>query len=232
MGSATVPPPQGNLRTITFVVVDTETTGGSAKYHGLTEIAALKVCGGEIVGHLRSLVYGWQPIPATIVQLTGITDPMRSLAPEEELVMRAFATFVEDAVIVGHNLSFDLGFLNAALSRSNLPPLGPNALDSNPLGPNPLGPRTLDTLRLARHLLRDEVENFKLGTLARYLRLRTPSHRALADVLATTDLLHELIGRLGSIGITTLEEIDTLWKLGRHSRAIPASPMARESEYS
>jgi DNA polymerase-3 subunit epsilon len=154
-----------------------------------------------------------------IVTLTGITDPMRSLAPEEIEVLNAFTSFVGDAVIVGHNLSFDIGFLDAALSRSGLPPLGS---------------RRIDTLRLARHLLRDEVENFKLATLAHYLRLRTPSHRALADVLATTDLLHELIGRLGAIGITTFEDIDNLWIARRTSRTTfthssPPAPKQRRS---
>lgn len=204
MSRAIVAPSLSDLRTTTFVVVDTETTGGSARYHELTEIAALKVCGGEVVGHLRSLIHGLSPIPPMIVTLTGITDPMRSLAPEEIEVLNAFTSFVGDAVIVGHNLSFDIGFLDAALIRSTLPPIRS---------------RRIDTLRLARHLLRDEVENFKLATLARYLRLRTPSHRALADVLATTDLLHELIGRLGAIGITTFEEIDNLWIAGRTRKA-------------
>ncbi|KJE76744.1 exonuclease domain-containing protein [Ferrimicrobium acidiphilum] len=204
MSRAIVAPSLSDLRTTTFVVVDTETTGGSARYHELTEIAALKVCGGEVVGHLRSLIHGLSPIPPMIVTLTGITDPMRSLAPEEIEVLNAFTSFVGDAVIVGHNLSFDIGFLDAALIRSTLPPISS---------------RRIDTLRLARHLLRDEVENFKLATLARYLRLRTPSHRALADVLATTDLLHELIGRLGAIGITTFEEIDNLWIAGRTRKA-------------
>jgi DNA polymerase-3 subunit epsilon len=219
MSSAIVSPSTSDLRTTTFVVVDTETTGGSARYHDLTEIAALKVCGGEVVGHLRSLIHGLSPIPPMIVTLTGITDPMRSLAPEEIEVLNAFTSFVGDAVIVGHNLSFDIGFLDAALSRSGLPPLGS---------------RRIDTLRLARHLLRDEVENFKLATLAHYLRLRTPSHRALADVLATTDLLHELIGRLGAIGITTFEGIDNLWIARRTSRTTfthssPPAPKQRRS---
>ncbi|WP_298211691.1 exonuclease domain-containing protein [Ferrimicrobium sp.] len=180
------------LRATTFVIVDTETTGGSPIYHNLTEVAALKVCGGQVLGHFRSLIFGYSPIPATIVALTGITDSMCGVAPREMDVLQAFTRFVGDATLVGHNLRFDLSFLNAALAR---------------WGALPLTGTTIDTLRLARRLLRDEVENFKLVTLAHYLRIRTPSHRALADVLTTADLLHELIGRLGSDGIETLADL-------------------------
>ncbi|WP_298335623.1 exonuclease domain-containing protein [Ferrimicrobium sp.] len=190
---AALHPATTQLQATTFVIVDTETTGGSANYHHLTEVAALKVCGGHVIGHLRSLIVNRLPIPAMIVTLTGITDAMCCVAPEEIEVLGAFTSFVGDATLVGHNLRFDLSFLNAALSRWHAPALN--------------GP-TIDTLSLARRLLRGEVENFKLATLAEYLGLRRPTHRALADVLTTTDLLHELIGRLGSMGVTTLEDLE------------------------
>jgi len=191
-----------DLRQVTFVVVDTETTGASPYAHRLTEVAALKVRGGEVLGHFRSLVWGDDPIPGFIVSLTGIDDHMRRCAPFEADVIDAFRVFLGDAIIVGHNLRFDLGFLNAACTRG----LG-QSIDNH----------AVDTLLLARRLLRDEVDNFKLATLAHYLQLRSPSHRALADVVTTTALLHTLIERLGSLGIATLDDLQR-WSAPRRAR--------------
>jgi DNA polymerase-3 subunit epsilon len=182
------------LRSVEFVVLDTETTGASPTTATLTEIAALRVRGGRVLGHFRSLVAGPDPIPDAIVALTGITPSMRARAPVEEVVMARVAAFSEGAVPVGHNLRFDLGFLNTALARAQLPPLG----------------HGIDTLRLSRHLLAGEVPNFKLATLARAFSLPLPSHRALRDVLATHALLDLLIGRAGALGITTLPELAAL----------------------
>ena len=219
MGSLASPPPMGStpqsLHTATFVIVDTETTGSSAAYHQLTEIAALKVRGGEVLGHFRSLIWGASPTPGFIIALTGITDAMRRSAPDEADVVAAFGNFLGDAVVVGHNLGFDLGFLNAAMVRET---------------GQVIGNQTIDTLRLARRLLRNEVENFKLATLARYLCLRPPSHRALCDVLATAALLDELIGRLGSYGVRTLGELEQFnGPLRSHRARSPAFISARQT---
>ena len=93
----------------------------------------------------------------------------------------------------GHNVRFDLSFLNAALTRHDRPTL------TNP---------SVDTCSLARRLLRDDVPNCKLDTLASRLRLdHRPSHRALDDALATTDLLHVLIERASGLGVTGLDDL-------------------------
>ena len=94
---------------------------------------------------------------------------------------------------MGHNVRFDLSFLNAALTRHDRPAL------ANP---------SVDTCSLARRLLRDDVPNCKLDTLATRLRLdHRPSHRALDDALATTDLLHVLIERASGLGVTGLDDL-------------------------
>ena len=70
-------------------------------------------------------------------------------------------------------------------------------------GRPPLANRSVDTCGLARRLLRDEVPNCKLGTLAKHFRLNhQPSHRALDDALATGDLLHLLLERARALGVT------------------------------
>jgi DNA polymerase-3 subunit epsilon len=182
------------LRDVTFVVVDLETTGGSAESCAITEIGAVKVRGGERLGEFQTLVDPGQPVPPFIAVLTGITDAMLVGAPVLRSVLPAFLQFADGAVLVAHNAGFDIGFLKAACRTHGHPwPGAP----------------VLDTLRLARAVLaRDEVRNCKLATLAAHFRATTePSHRALHDARATVDVLHGLIERVGTLGVTDLEEL-------------------------
>ncbi|MEV0154604.1 DEDD exonuclease domain-containing protein [Micromonospora sp. NPDC050686] len=181
------------LHATTFVVVDLETTGGAPDGGGITEIGAVKVRGGEQLGVLATLVNPGVPIPPFITVLTGITQAMLLPAPPIEEVLPSFLEFLSDGVLVAHNAPYDVGFLKAACAKHGYP------------WPNP---RVLDTAALARRaLLRDEVPNRKLGTLAAYFRTATqPTHRALDDAKATVDVLHGLIGRLGGHGVHTIGE--------------------------
>jgi DNA polymerase III epsilon subunit-like protein len=130
---------------------------------------------------------------------------MVSEAPPVNEVLPSLLEFIGGSVLVGHNLRFDLSFLDHALLSS---------------GRETLANATVDTLALARRLVRDMVPNCKLGTLASNLRLdHQPSHRALNDVLATGDLLHALLERAGSFGIVDLEELLDLPRLISHPQA-------------
>jgi len=181
---------------VTFCVIDLETTGGSPLTDRITEIGAVKVCAGECVGTLQTMVNPGCAIPPSITVLTGISQQMVSQAPRIEEVLGSLIDFVGDAVIVGHNVRFDVGFLNAALERD---------------GRERLTDIRIDTVTLARRLLRDEVPNCKLATLARQLRLpHQPSHRALDDAWATADLLHVLLERARSMGVTGLDDLRQL----------------------
>ena len=135
----------------TFVVVDLETTGGSATNDSITEIGAVKVRGGEIIGEFQTLVNPGFPIPPFITVLTGITDAMVLSAPptgEAFLSFLEFAGSSEETVLIAHNAPFDVGFLKATARRLSVP--WPNY-------------QVLDTARIARHVLgRDEVNNYKL----------------------------------------------------------------------
>ena len=187
---------------VTFCVIDLETTGGLAEDVGITEIGAVKLRGGECLGTFQTLVNPGQAIPPTITMLTGITQAMVLPAPRVESVLPTLLEFIGDTVIVGHNVSYDLRFLRAATDRGRRPPLA-NAV--------------VDTCRLARRLLSDEVPNHKLGTLADRLRLpHQPSHRALDDALATGDLLHVLLERAGRLGVSGLDDLLALPKLAAH----------------
>lgn len=193
------------LSRVTFCVIDLETTGGSAEFCGITEIGAVKLRGGECIGTFQTLVNPGCAIPPEITILTGITHSMVMPAPRIEAVLPSLLEFIGDAVIVGHNVRFDLSFLQAALERDQRPRL------TN---------RSVDTVALARRLVRNEVPNCKLGTLARHLRLNhQPSHRALDDALATGDLLHLLIERAGGLGVTGLDDLLTLPTMAGHASA-------------
>jgi DNA polymerase III subunit epsilon len=105
------------LRDVTFCVLDLETTGGSPNECFITEIGAVKVRGGDCLGTFQTLVNPGQAIPPEITVLTGITQAMVTRAPRIESVLPTFLEFIGDAVVVGHNVRFDLGFLGAALTR-------------------------------------------------------------------------------------------------------------------
>jgi DNA polymerase-3 subunit epsilon len=184
------------LRETTFVVVDLETTGGSAQSCAITEIGAVKVRGGEVLGEFQTLVNPGSAIPPFIAVLTGISDSMVAGAPRLDQALPAFLEFSRGAVLVAHNAPFDLGFLKAGCEQLAIPWPGNDSLD---------------TARLARRVLtRDEAPNCKLATLARLFRSSTtPDHRALTDARATVDVLHGLIARLGGLGVHSLEELRT-----------------------
>ncbi|MFB4315648.1 DEDD exonuclease domain-containing protein [Actinomadura sp. 21ATH] len=182
------------LAEVTFVVVDLETTGGSPAESAITEIGAVKVRGGAHLGEFGTLVDPGGEIPPFITALTGITQAMVTAAPRIGSVLPAFLEFARGCVLVAHNAPFDIGFLKAACAREGYawPPFA-----------------VIDTVDLARRVLtRDEVRNCKLETLARFFRTPTrPCHRALEDARATVDVLHGLIERIGSFGVTSLEEL-------------------------
>lgn len=185
------------LRDVTFVVVDLETTGGSAAAgSSITEIGAVKVRHGEVLGEFQTLVQPSQAIPPFISVLTGITNAMVAGAPRIESALPAFLEFARGAVLVAHNAPFDVGFLRHYSALQAVP-----------------WPRfdVLDTAKLARRVLtRDDAPDCKLATLARVFHATTtPNHRALADARATVDVLHGLMERLGNLGVHTLEELQT-----------------------
>lgn len=180
-----------------MVVVDLETTGSSPASGEITEIGAVKMRGGEVLGEFQTLVDPGAPIPARIAALTGITDLTVAGSPSVRAAVAAFLEFSAGAVLVAHNAPYDTGFLRGACQRYDL------AWHR---------PVVLDTARIARAaLLRDEVPNHRLATLARLAKSTTqPCHRALADARATADVLHFLIARVGDLGIATVEELSSL----------------------
>lgn len=187
----------------TFVVVDLETTGSRAQAgpdgtrDAITEIGAVKVRGGEIIGEFATLVDPQRSIPPQIVELTGIDTAMVRDAPVISAVLPMFLEFARGAVLVAHNAGFDVGFLKAAAQQCEI---------------DWPGPPVLCTVRLARRVLsREEAPSVRLSALATLLRSTTePNHRALDDARACVDVLHALIERVGNQGVTTYQELSSL----------------------
>ncbi|GAA4006649.1 DEDD exonuclease domain-containing protein [Allokutzneria multivorans] len=198
------------LRDTTFVVVDLETTGGSAAEDAITEIGAVKVRGGQVIGEFATLVDPERGIPPNIVALTGITQAMVMEAPRLVSVLPAFLEFAGSAVLVAHNAGFDMGFLRAAAERHG----------------HVWPKRTvLCTVKLARRVLsREEAPSCRLSALAELFgAATTPTHRALDDARATVEVLHALLERVGSLGVQSLEEL-----LGYLPDVSPAQRRKRE----
>lgn len=190
---------------VTFCVLDLETTGGSPDDDRICEIGAVKIRGGECLGTFHSLVDPGRAIPPAITVLTGLTTQIVRPAPPVAALLPAVLDFMGDAVFVGHNVRFDRSFLDAALARADF---------------DRLSNVTVDTCGLARRLVRDEVPDCRLGTLADRFRLdHRPSHRALDDALATADLLHVLLERAASFGVFALDDLLALPTAAAHPQA-------------
>jgi DNA polymerase-3 subunit epsilon len=189
-----------SLREITFVVVDLETTGGRMAARdgnvadAITEIGAVKVRGGVVLGEFATLVDPQRSIPPQIVQLTGITTAMVCNAPTIGAVLPTFLEFARGAVLVAHNARFDVGFLRAAADQCGI---------------GWSRPQVLCTVQLARRVLsREEAPSVRLAALARLFAVATePTHRALDDARATVDVLHALIERVGNQGVHSYADL-------------------------
>jgi DNA polymerase-3 subunit epsilon len=194
------------LRETTFVVVDLETTGARATAavgaapDAITEIGAVKVRGGTVLGEFATLIDPQRIVPPQITRLTGITTAMVCDAPAIEAVLPSFLEFAgfgssgSGSVLVAHNARFDVGFLSAAARRCGIgwprPPV-------------------LCTVALARRVLsRDEAPSVRLAALAGLFAVASePTHRALDDARATVDVLHALIDRVGNQGVRTYTDL-------------------------
>jgi DNA polymerase-3 subunit epsilon len=193
------------LAEVPFCVLDLETTGLGPDVSEITEIGAVCYVGGVETGRFQTLVNPATAIPARITVITGISQAMVIEAPRIEEALPAFLEFLGNSLIVGHNVSFDISFLNAAAIR---------------LGYGRLPNRSMDTMRLARRLVRSEVRGLKLSSLAAHFGSpTTPNHRAFDDAMATAHVFWCLLERAGAIGVTHLDDLLALPSI-QGSRAI------------
>jgi DNA polymerase-3 subunit epsilon len=164
----------------TLAVIDFETTGlGPTQGGRATEIAAVLVQGGQIVGRFQSLMNSGAWVPSFITQLTGISNEMLRSAPPARAVMHEVARFTKGCPLVAHNAAFDRGFWQAELARADCEADAAYAFAC--------------TMLLSRRLY-PHADNHRLGTLAQLHALPSAgrAHRALADAEVTAHLLLQL----------------------------------------
>ena len=155
-----------------YVVFDIETTGMSPEYAEIIEIGALKCVNNEIVDRFQTLVRPDFAIPYKITKITGISNEDVYNAPEISDVIFDFDDFVKGYAVVGHNVNFDIRFMNFYYSCFG----------------GSFSPVYYDTLHIAKKVFREkgiEVENFKLETLKNFLDVNIISHRAIEDCEVT-----------------------------------------------
>lgn len=203
-----VPGPVRPLETLSYVVVDVETTG-TRPWHGdrVTEVAAVTVRAGAVVDVWETLVNPERSIPPFITSLTQITWDMVKDAPPFRGVAARLSSLLEGHLFVAHNATFDWGFLSAELERAT--------------GQRLAGDR-LCTVRLARALL-PQLRRRSLDSLAHYFGIENSArHRAAGDAIATAHVLLRLLREAEGRGCVTLEDVLALSQTaprGRRRRA-------------
>lgn len=174
-----------------FVIVDLETTGLSPYKHAITEIAAVRFDGTEIIGEFQSLINPERHIPSFITKLTGISNDMVENSPTILEILPDFLDFLGDDIFVAHNARFDHGFLHYTHFEQKW---------------TAFVPQIICTKNLTKHLC-PEIPKRNLSFLCSHFWIQNKrAHRALSDVYATVDLLKELLVIAESQG-KTLEDI-------------------------
>ena len=184
------------LHELSYVVVDTETTGGrSWLADRITEIAAVIVRGGEIVHVYETLVNPQRPIPPFITALTNITWDMVKNAPTFDEVAPEVMRVLEGNVFVAHNAGFDWRFLTTELGRAT---------------GRQLRGRRLCTVKMARKVL-PQLPRRSLDYIARYYGVEIRNrHRAGGDAVATAKCLIRMMADLSDRGCGTWSELQLL----------------------
>ncbi|MBN2912613.1 MAG: PolC-type DNA polymerase III [Coprococcus sp.] len=185
----------------TYVVFDIETTGFSAVTDRIIEIGAVKVEDGKITDKFSTFVNPKRPIPFRITELTSITDEMVISSPDIETILPQFIEFIGDAVLVAHNASFDVGFIEQNCKRQKI------EADFT----------YVDTVALARVLL-PALNRFKLDTVAKALNISLENHhRAVDDAGCTAEIFVKFVQMLKERELTTLAKVNEFGDLNPDS---------------
>ena len=173
----------------TIVVFDLETTGlvsqpSMGKMDKIIEVGAVKLIDGEIREKFATFVACNERLSPKIIELTGIHDEDLVGAPTVDKVIADFFKFVDGAILVGHNVNFDYGFIRYYGKENGY-------VFSNP---------SLDTVALAQEQLAEVgLVNYKLNTIADYYGFDFNHHRAFEDAATTAKVFVELIKKRGGL---------------------------------
>lgn len=180
------------LDSLSYIAIDLETTGLRPARQRAIEIAAVRYDAGQEVDVFTTLLRPDRRVPASITALTGISDAMLADAPAFDDIADALLHFLSDAVLAGHNVEFDVAFINSELGRASRPPL----LN-----------RRLDTLPLALSLM-PRLRRASLAHVATALELpQGERHRALADARLTGAVLGRLLPLARARGLESLDQL-------------------------
>ena len=177
-----------DLKKGTFVVFDLETTGlnnnpAMGRVDKIIEIGAVKLVNGEIAEKFSSFIECKEKLSQEIIDLTGIKDSDLVGAPSVDKVLADFYKFTDGAVLVGHNVSFDYRFIQYYGEQNGY------MFDK----------KQMDTLHLAQEVLRGQLNNYKLNTVAEYYGFTFNHHRAFDDACVTAKVFIELIKARGRV---------------------------------
>lgn len=190
--------PKGQaIHSATYVVFDIETTGLSAYYDEIIEFGGVKIVDGQTVSSYQTFIKPPISIPEHIVKLTQISDVDVKNAKPIEAVIDDILEFIGDSILVAHNASFDIDFLNEILRKLNRPIL------SNTV---------IDTLDLSRALFSNR-RSYRLGSIARLMRITYDddvAHRADYDAEILSNVFFQM-KRMPEIA--NLENVDALQSL-------------------
>ena len=168
-----------------LVFLDIETTGGSHTHDRITEVALIKIEGGEVTATWETLINPEIPIPIHITGLTGITNDMVKDAPKFEDIAGDLYSHLEGLVMVAHNSRFDYGFLKTEFKRMG----------------GTLRQRTLCTVKLSRQLY-PAAKGHSLDAIMNRFGLSTDArHRGMGDVQLMLDFIEAAKRELGSVKV-------------------------------
>ncbi|GGI62862.1 PolC-type DNA polymerase III [Limosilactobacillus caviae] len=162
----------------TYVIFDVETTGLSAIYDKVIELSAVKMQDGNVLERFDEFIDPGFPLSEQTTNLTSITTEMVQGSKTEEEVFKMFKDFCKGSIIAGHNVSFDMGFMNTGYERHQMERI------TEPV---------IDTLPLARFLYPD-MRGYRLNTLSKKFKVALEHHhRANYDSEATGHLLYKFL---------------------------------------
>lgn len=177
----------------TLVILDLETTGLSPFSAGITEIYMRKIKSGEVIDEFHSLVNPQRSIPNFITKLTGITNEMVLNSPKINDIKDDIKNFVDGAIVVGHNINFDMNFLRHYVGIEN---------------------ESLCTLCLSRRVFStNPLSSYRLSNICKHLEIPMDvTHRAKDDVLLTEQLFNVLKNKLSQINIVEVDDVKKFQK--------------------
>ncbi|MBK8557204.1 MAG: GIY-YIG nuclease family protein [Lewinellaceae bacterium] len=160
-----------------YAIIDVETTGGTARFERITEIAIVLHDGDQVLDTFSTLLNPERSIPWSITQLTGISNDMVADAPKFFEVAKQVVKMTEGAIFVAHNVQFDYSFVREEFARLGYP----------------FSRKQLCTVRLSRQVF-PGLPSYSLSNLKRHFGIFAErSHRALDDTLATTKIFEMIL---------------------------------------